>query len=64
MHVIKEVISNKITYQLRLSNHGLEEVRKLDRLTRVKVKKILHLPSWTSVDWIHPKDGLGLTELQ
>ena len=28
------------------------------------MKEILHLPPWTSTDWIHSKDGLGLIELQ
>ena len=28
------------------------------------MKEILHLPSCTSTDWIHAKDGLGLIELQ
>ena len=28
------------------------------------MKEILHLPSWTSTDWIRSKEGLGLIELQ
>ena len=64
VRVIKGVISSKILYQLRLSDHGLEEARKLDRIIRAKVKEILHLLSWTSTDWIHSKEGLGLMELQ
>ena len=28
------------------------------------MKEILHLSRWTSTDWIHSKDGLGLIELQ
>ena len=63
IRVIKEVISSKILFQLRLLDHRLEEARKLDRIIRAKVKEILHLPHWTSTDWIHSKDGLGLIEL-
>ena len=63
IRVIKEVISSKILFQLRLLDHRLEEARKLDRIIRAKVKEILHLPPWTSTDWIHSKDGLGLIEL-
>ena len=64
IRVIKEVMSSKILFQLRLSDHGSEEARKLDRIIRAKVKEILHLPSWTSTDWIRSKEGLGLIELQ
>ena len=51
-------------FQFRLSGYGLEEVQKLDRIIRAKVKEILHLPSWTSTEWTHSKDGLGLMEFQ
>ena len=64
LRVIKEVISSKIMFQFRLSGYGLEEVQKLDRIIRAKVKEILHLPSWTSTEWTHSKDGLGLMEFQ
>ena len=64
VRVIKEVISSKIWFQLRLSDYDLEEARKLDRIIRAKVKEIFHLPSWMPTDWIHSKDGLGLMELQ
>ena len=64
LRVIKEVISNKVMYQLQLSDHGLEEVHKIDRIINAKVKEILHLPSWTSTNWIHSKEGLGLTGMQ
>ena len=64
IRVIKEVICSKILFQLRLSDHGLEEARKLDRVIRVKVKEILHLPTWTSTDCMQSKEGLGLMELQ
>ena len=55
IQVIKEVIRDKMLFQLRLSNHGLEEERKLDRMIRAKVKEILHQPRWSSTDWIHSK---------
>ena len=38
IRVIKEVISSKILYQIRLSDHGLEEARKFDRIIIAKVK--------------------------
>ena len=40
LRVIKEVISNKLMYQLQLSDHRLEEVHKIDRIIRAKVKEI------------------------
>ena len=42
---IRQIIIEKIQYQLRLSDHGLEESRKINRLIRKYVKKILHLPT-------------------
>ena len=64
IRVIKEVICCKMLFQLRLSNHGLEEAGKLDRIIRGKEKEILHLPTWTSTDCLHSKEGLGLVVLQ
>ena len=58
VHVIRQVITAKIQYHLRLSDHGLEEVRKLHRLVRKYV--ILHLPTWTSNAWIHHREGCNI----
>ena len=60
----KEVICNKILFQLRLSNHGLEEAKRLDWIIRAKAKEILQLRSMSFTDWIHSKEHLGLIELQ
>ena len=53
----------KIQYQLRLSDHGLEEARKLTRTLTKYVKKILHLPTWTSTSWIHHRNGCNIADL-
>ena len=58
VHVIRQVITAKIQYHLRLSDHRLEEVRKLNRLVRKYV--ILHLPTWTSNAWIYHREGCNI----
>ena len=60
---IHQVIIAKIQYQLRLSDHGLEEARKINRLIRKHVKKILHLPTWVSNNWIHHRNGGNIPDL-
>ena len=60
---IRSTIAAKIQYQLRLSDHGLEEARKLTRTLRKHVKKILHLPTWTSTSWIHHRNGCNIPDL-
>ena len=60
---IRTIIAAKIQYQLRLSDHGLEEARKLTRILRKFVKKILHLPTWTSTSWIHHRHGCNIPDL-
>ena len=63
VQVIRQSISSIILYQLRLSDHGLEEARKINRLIRGAVKRILHLPSWTSSDWLHHRHGPNIPDL-
>lgn len=60
---ICQVIIAKIQYQLRLSDHGLEKARKINRLIRKYVKKILHLPTWVSNNWIHHRNGSNIPDL-
>ena len=60
---IRSTIAAKIQYQLRLSDHGLEEARKLTRTLRKYVKKILHLPTWTSTSSIHHRNGCNIPDL-
>ena len=48
IEAIRQVLIAKIQYQLRLTDHGLKEARKLNRVIRKYVKKILHLPTWTA----------------
>ena len=60
---IRQVIIAEIQYQLRLSDHGLEEGRKINRLIRKHVKKILHLPTWVSNNWIHQRNGGNIPDL-
>ena len=56
MQAIRHVVTAKIQYYLHLSDHGLEEARKINRLVRKYVKKILPLPKWTSNTWVHHRD--------
>ena len=60
---IRSTIAAKIQYQLRLSDHGLEEARKLTRTLRKHLKKISHLPTWTSTSWIHHRNGCNIPDL-
>ena len=50
VQAIRQVVYAKMLYQIRLSDHGLEMARKLDKLLQNEVKKILHLPSWTGTE--------------
>ena len=59
----RQIVIAKIQFQLRLSNHGLEEARKLNRLIRKHVNTILHLPTWTSTAWIHHRNGANIPDL-
>ena len=61
---IRSTIAPKIQYQLRLSDHGLEEARKLTRILRKYVKKILYLPTWTSTSWLHHSNGCNIPDLK
>ena len=61
---IRQIIVVKVQYQLRLSDHGLEESKKINRLIRKSVKKILHLPTWTSNNWIHHRNGGNIPDLE
>ena len=62
VQAISQVVTAKLQYHLRLSDHGLEEVRKINRLVRKYVKKILHLPTWVSNAWIHHREGCNITD--
>ena len=63
VQAIRQVVTVKIQYHLRLSDHGLEEARKINRLVHKYVKKILHLLTWTSNAWIHHREGCNITDL-
>ena len=63
VQVIRQSICSIILFQLRLSDHGLEEAQKINRLIRGAVKRILHLPSWTSSDWLHHRHGANIPDL-
>ena len=63
VQVITQTICSTILFQLRLSEHGLEEARKLNSLTQGGVKKILHLPTWTSSNVIHHRHGANILDL-
>ena len=63
VEAIRQILVAKIQYQLRLSDHGLEEARKLNRMVRKNVKAILHLPTWTPTSWIHHRSGGNIPDL-
>lgn len=63
VEAIRQVIVAKIQYQLKLSDHGFEEARKINQLIRKYVKKILHLRTWTSTAWIHHQNGYNISNL-
>ena len=63
IQVIRQSICSIVLFQLRLSDHGFEEARKLNRLIRGAVKQILHLPSWTSSKWRHHRRGANIPDL-
>ena len=60
---IRQAVIAKILYHLRLSDHGLGMARKLEKLIRKEFKLILHLPSWTSTQWIHHRKGGNIPSL-
>ena len=60
IHAIKSCIIPKMTYQLRLSEVGITKRRKINAVIKRWFKQILHLPEWTSDDWIHSPNGGGL----
>ena len=57
VNALCQVIVAKTQHELRLSDHGLEEARKINHLIRMYVKRILHLLTWTSNNWIHRNGG-------
>ena len=63
VEAIRLVLVAKIQYQLRLTDPGLEEARKINRLIRKYVKKILQLPTWTSASWMHHRNGCNIQDL-
>ena len=63
IQVIKQSICSIILFQLHLSDHSLKEARELNRLIRHAVKKILHLPTWMSSDWLHHRQGASIPDL-
>lgn len=63
VEAIRQVIVARIQYQIRLSEHGLEEARKLNRMIRKSVKRVLHLPVWTNTSWIHHRNGMNIPDL-
>ena len=63
VQVLRQSICSIILFQLRLSDHGLEDARKINRLIRGAVKRILHLPSWTSSDWLHHHHGANIPDI-
>ena len=63
VHAIRETVCGRIIYQLRLSDHGLEVTRKLDRMIIKTVKEILHLPTWVSTEWMHHRHGGNIPNL-
>ena len=42
----------------------MEEARKINRLIRKYVKRILHLPTWTSNNWFHHRNGGNIPDLE
>ena len=63
MQAIRETVCGRIIYQLRLSDHGFDVARKLDRMIRKAVKEILHLPTWVSTDWMDHRHGGNIPNL-
>ena len=61
--MITQTICSTILFQPRLSEYGLKEARKLNRLIRGAVKKILHLPTWTSSNLIQHHHGANIPDL-
>ena len=44
-------------YQLRIADCSCGEIKRIQRSIRSTVKRILHLPEWTSTAWMHSKEG-------
>ena len=63
VQAIIQIVSTKVLYQIRLSDHGQEIVRKLDEILRNEVKTILHLPSWGGSHWLHHWKGGNISNL-
>ena len=64
VNALCQVIVAKTQHELRLSDHGLEEARKINHLMRMYVKRILHLLTWTSNNWIHHRNGGNIPDLE
>ena len=63
IEAIRQILVAKIQYQLHFTDHGLEEARKINRLIRKHIKRIWHLPTWTSTAWIHHRSGCNILDL-
>ena len=63
VQVIRQSICFFILFQLRLSDHGLEEAQKLNPLFWGAIKRILHPPSWMLSDWLHHCHGGNVPDL-
>ena len=63
VQAIRQIVSAKILYQIRLSDHGLEMVSKLGKLLRNEDKVTLHLPSWTGTQCLHHRQGQNIPNL-
>ncbi len=59
---IREILTPRISYQLRLSDAGVTKVKKINQLTRKWFKKFLHLPEWTPNAWVYSKGGGNLAD--
>ena len=63
IEAIRHVLTAKIQYHLRLSDHGLEMARKLNREIRKAANKILNLPTWMPTNWINHRNGANIPDL-
>ena len=63
VQAIRQMVSAKILYQIRLSDHGLEMVSKLGKLLRNEDKVTLYLPSWTGMQCLHHRQGRNIPNL-
>jgi len=60
---LKIVIIPRMLYQLRLADVGIGKLKKLNRKIKQAVKKMLHLPEWTSDAWLHLQTGGNLNDI-